>query len=97
MLHETLIALIAILAIAVNWIFIKNRQLNKDLKFMCRIEEGTKKGVKRLNSFLYTAGKNEMKEEILQYVFEYAIWDGCKVGEYRKKLNKDLKAKFENK
>ena len=41
-------------------------------------------------------GRLEMKEEILQYVFEYAIWDGCEVGDYRKKLNKDLKKKFED-
>jgi len=41
-------------------------------------------------------GRLEMKELILQYVFDYAIWDGCEVGDYRKKLNEDLKKDFEN-
>ena len=92
-MYETLIAIIALLAIALKWTFIKNRRLIKDLKFICDVE----KGAKQVDKLLYTMGKNEMKEEILQFVFEYAIWDGCKVGEYRKKLNKDLKQKFENK
>lgn len=92
MKYEIMLILIVGLIITINWLYIKVWQLKKDLKFMCRVEEG----VEKVDKLLYTMGKNETKEEILQYVFEYEIWDGCEVGDYRKKLNIDLKKKFEN-
>ncbi len=66
-----------------------------DLKDKIAFNKAVDSLVQKTDRMLFTKGRLYEREDIMQYIFEFAIGDGESTGEYRKRLMETLKQKFD--